>query len=138
MFHVSRPFFSERYIAMKSVPPVVVFHLRHSAMPNPKTIPPKSDVTNGSNWRRARSPGGMNDVMASVGMMSAKKLDRNMTTIDCIVRRRPMKRKPTQIGTALSTRLMGENGTVTAHPRESTACCPIRCSSMESPVTPAG
>ena len=59
-------------MAMKSVPPVVAFHLRQRAIANPNTMPPKMLVTNGSVARRDKSPSDMNEVSALTGRMSVR------------------------------------------------------------------
>ena len=101
-------------MAMKSVPPVVAFHLRQSAIAKPNTMPPKMLVTNGSVARRAKSPSDINEVSASAGRTSVRMPVIKMTYRDHNVKRRPIKRKPIQTGTAFSARFIGENGTT--HP----------------------
>ena len=137
-FHVSRPLRSERNIAMKSVPPEVAFHLRHSDIAKPNTIPPKMDVTKGSVLSRVRSAAGMNDVIASTGMRSVNRPAMKITYSDCSVKRLPMYLKPIHTGTALRARLIGANGTVAFHPNTPHRSCAQRWMRIERPVAPPG
>ena len=97
-FQTSRFFFSRKYTAMKSVPPVEVPPIRHKLIAAPLIRPPNTLISR------------MSCVIGMAGTISVNTLVATMIRAVLSVKRLPIARKLKIAGIAFSARLIGENG----------------------------
>ena len=117
----STPFFSDKKIAIKSVPPVVAFTKRQTLITRPLIMPPKILISS------------ISYVIVYPGTISVNTLVSTIIRQEYNVNFFPINRNPMYTGTAFSNRLTTEYGSSTFKNN-----CATRCIKIVSPVAPPG